>query len=235
MEKPLADINWQEFSDGGLYTLPMAARLLAAKPEKVRSWVEGYGHSRAEPILIRQIPRVGGHTVLGFLDLIESAFIRHFMSIGYSPQTIRKVALKLRDRHGVDHPFAMEKRFKADGKAIFEEVVTDEGERRLVNVMTDNFVIVPVVEPSLFDQIFYVEDIAKQWTPLYQFPRVIINPRISFGRPVVKDIWIPTDTLFRAYLNEGGEQAAADEFGVTPEDILAAAGFEQELEKRVIH
>ncbi|MGH6822229.1 MAG: hypothetical protein ACRECP_01375 [Methylocella sp.] len=231
----MAEIDWQEYSEGGLYTLPMAARLLAAKQAKVRSWVEGYGHSGAQPILIRQVPRVGGRTVLGFLDLIESAFIRHFAAIGYSPQTIRKVALKLRDRHGVDHPFAMEKRFKADGKAIFEEVVTDEGERRLVNLMNDNFEIVPVIDPTLFDQVFYVEDVARQWTPLHQFPRVIMNPKISFGRPVVKDVWVPTETLFRAYLNEGGEEAAGEEFGIAPEDVLVAAGFEQELEKRVIH
>jgi uncharacterized protein (DUF433 family) len=231
----LTEIDWQEIIDGGLYTVPMAARLLAAKQDKIRSWIEGYGHSNAEPILIRQLPRVGGHTVLGFLDLIESAFIRHFRAIGYSPQTIRKVALKLRDRHGVDHPFAMDKRFRADGRAIFEEVVTEEGERRLVNLMNDNFEIVPLIERTLFDQVFYVEDIAKEWTPLYQFPRVIINPKISFGRPVVKDIWIPTETLFRAYLNEGGEEAAAEEYGTTPEDVLIAAGFEQELEKRVIH
>jgi uncharacterized protein (DUF433 family) len=64
---------------------------------------------------------------------------------------------------------------------------------------------------------------------------VIINPKLSFGRPVVKDIWIPTETLFRAYLNEGGEEAAAEEFGIAPNDVLVAAGFEQELENRVIH
>jgi hypothetical protein len=142
----VADLNWSQVAEGGLYTVPMAARLLAAKPEKVRSWVEGYGHSGAEPILIRELPRVGGKTVLGFLDLVESAFVRHFRGIGYSPQTIRKVALKLRERHHVDHPFAMEKRFKANGKDIFEEVVTDEGERRLLNLMNDNFEIVPAVE-----------------------------------------------------------------------------------------
>jgi len=231
----LTGIDWREFSDGGLYTVPMAARLLATKQDKIRSWIEGYGHSKAEPILIRQFPRVGGRMVLGFLDLIESAFIRHFVAIGYSPQTIRKVALKLRDRHCVDHPFAMDKRFRADGRAIFEEVVADEGERRLVNLMNDNFEIVPVIEPTLFDQVFYTEDIAREWTPLHQFPRAIINPKISFGRPVVKDIWIPTETLFRAYLNEGGEEAAAEEFGIAPEDVLVAAGFEQELENRVIH
>jgi hypothetical protein len=56
--------NWAEIADSGLYTVGMAARLLAAKPEKVRSWVEGYGHSKATPILIRQLPRVSGKTVL---------------------------------------------------------------------------------------------------------------------------------------------------------------------------
>jgi hypothetical protein len=65
METPLTD---REFSGGGLYTVPMAARLLATKQDKIRSWVEGYGHSKAERILIRQLPRVGGRTVLGFLD-----------------------------------------------------------------------------------------------------------------------------------------------------------------------
>ena len=108
--------------------------------------------------------------MLGFLDLIESAFIRHFTAIGYSPQTIRKVARKLRDRHGVDHPFAMDKRFRADGRAIFEEVVADEGERRLVNLMNDNFEIVPVIEPTLFDQVFYVDDVAGEWNSILSIP-----------------------------------------------------------------
>jgi hypothetical protein len=145
------ETNWAKSGETGLYTVPMVARILAAKPEKLRSWVEGYGHSHAYPILIRQLPRVGGKVILGFLDLIESAFIRHFLAMGYSPQTIRKVALKLRDRHTAGHPFAMDKRFKANGRDIFEEVVTDEGEKRLVNLMNDNFEIVPAVEPSLFD------------------------------------------------------------------------------------
>lgn len=227
--------DWSQVAEGGLYTVPMAARLLAAKPEKVRSWVEGYGHSGAEPILIRELPRVGGKTVLGFLDLVESAFVRHFSAIGYRPQTIRRVALRLRDRHHVDHPFAMNKRFKADGKHIFEEVVSDEGERRLLNLMNDNFEIVPAVEPSLFDQVFYVEDIARAWTPMHQHPRVVVNPKISFGRPVVQGVWIPTETLFRAYVAEGGADAASDEFGITPEDVLVAARFEQGLRQRVLH
>jgi len=228
--------DWAQIAEAGLYTVPMVARILAAKPVKVRSWVEGYGHSNASPILVRQLPRVGGKTVLGFLDLIESAFIRHFVDeVGFSPQTVRKVALKLRERHGVDHPFAMDKRFRANGKHIFEEVATDEGEKRLVNLMNDNFEIVPAIEPSLFDQVFYVEDIARSWRPLRNHPNVIMDPKISFGRPVVRNIWIPTETLFAAYQAEGGFEEAAEEFGVTPEAISDAVSFEQDIRTRTLH
>jgi uncharacterized protein (DUF433 family) len=229
------DVDWRRASEGGLYTVQMAARVLAARPRKVRSWVEGYKHSGADAILKNDIPRIGGKTVLSFLSLIETAFVRHFRTIGYSPQTIRRVAAKLRERHGDDHPFAMEKRFKADGKAIFEEVVADDGERRLVNLMNDNFMIVSAVEPSLFEQVFYVADVAREFTPLRHHPRVVMNPTIALGKPVLRNIGIPTARLYRAYLTEGGEQEAADEFGLTPDDILAAVRFENDLEGQTLH
>ncbi|KRR11300.1 hypothetical protein CQ12_05605 [Bradyrhizobium jicamae] len=231
----MQETDWSSIADQGLYTVPMVARILAAKPGKVKSWVEGYGNSDASPILIRQLPQVGGKTVLGFLDLIESAFIRHFREAGFSPQTIRKVALKLRDRHGVDHPFAMDKRFRANGKHIFEEVATDEGEKRLVNLMNDNFEIVPAVEPSLFDQVFYVEDIARSWHPLRNHPNVVMDPKISFGRPVVKNIWIPTETLFASYQAEGDVETAAEEFGVSRRNVEDAVSFEQDIRTRTLH
>lgn len=231
----MEDYDWSKVADAGLYTVPMAARLLAAKQTKVRSWVEGYGHSGAEPILRRDLPRIGGRTVLSFLDLVESAFVRHFLAAGLSPQTIRKTATKLRERHGFDHPFATNTLFKANAKEIFEEVVTDEGERKLVNLMNDNFEIVEAVEPSLFDQIFYVADVARQWTPMAAHPRVVVDPHIAFGRPVLKGIWVPTHTLFRSYVNEGGAEQAAEEWNLAPEDILAAARFEQDLERQTLH
>lgn len=232
----VAGTDWTDVLKAGLYPIPIAARLIGAQQTKVRSWIEGVKNSDAPPIIERQLPRVGGKTVLGFLDLIESAFIRHFRTLGYSPQTLRKVAMKLRARHHIDHPFATNKRFKADGKSIFEEVVEDDGERRLVNLMNDNFVIGPVIEPSLFEQIFYVEDVARAWQPMpKKFPLVIVKPNVSFGRPVIKEAWIPTETLARSFFNEGGYKQAADEFGVTVSAVKQAVGFEQELDKRTVH
>jgi hypothetical protein len=84
----------------------MAAKLIGESGTKIRSWIDGYSNSDAMPIIRRQLPPINGRTVLGFLDLIEARFVRHFDRLGLSPQSIRKVADKLRERHHTDHPFA---------------------------------------------------------------------------------------------------------------------------------
>jgi uncharacterized protein (DUF433 family) len=214
----------------------MAARILGAHQAKVRSWIQGYSNSGATSIIHPQLPRFAEHKLaLGFLDLIDSKFVHHFTTLGYSPQTIRKVADRLRERHKVDHPFAMQKRFRADGRFIFEEIVEDDKEKQLLNLMNDNFELTGVVEQSLFDDILYIEDMAHQWTPIHKYQNVIINPHHAFGRPVVDEYFVPTDVLARAYLNEGGLDEAAEEFELPPELVREAVAFEHELAERTIH
>jgi len=228
--------DWSRTSEIGIYTIPFASRLIGAEQKKLRSWIDGYSHSRALPIIKRQFPRVGGKTVLGFLDLIEARFIRHFGSQGFSPQTIRKVATKLRHRHDVDHPFAMNKRFRTDGRAIFMESIETDEERRILNLMNDNFEMGGVIEQSLFDSVFYVNDLAEHWQPLKEItPLVVVHPRFSFGRPVIRDAWIPTETLYNVSLAEGGIDATAEDFEVDKEAVQQAVRFEQELLKGTVH
>src|SRR2546430_17030314 len=82
----------------GLYTVPMASKILSESGSKIRSWIDGYPNSEAEPIIQRQLPPINGRTVLGFLDLIEARFIKHFDHLGLSPHFIRRLASKLRQR-----------------------------------------------------------------------------------------------------------------------------------------
>src|SRR5947199_2476764 len=144
-------IDWDKFGQVGLYTVSMAAKLLGESNTKVRSWIDGYANSGAQPIIRRQLPPINGKTVLGFLDLIEGRFVAHFDRLGLSPQSIRKVAEKLRHRHRTDHPFATNKRFSTDGKRIFMEIAETESERKILNLMNDNFEMGAVIEASLFD------------------------------------------------------------------------------------
>ena len=228
-----AQTNWPDIFETGLYSVPMAARIIGTHQGKLRSWIQGYSHSNATPIIRLQLPKFAEHKMaLGFLDLIDSAFVNYFSRLGYSPQTIRKVADRLRERHDVLHPFSMKKRFRADGRFIFEEVIEDNHERRLLNLMNDNFELAGVVEQSLFDDILYVEDLAQRWRPIPRFEHIILDPRHAFGRPVVDEFFVPTDALAQAYKNEGGLEEAADEFELPIELVREAVAFEHEIAER---
>lgn len=171
---------------------------------------------------------------MGFLDLVEAKFVRHFTT-WFSPQTIRKVSVKLRMRHDVDHPFAMDKRFRTDGRAIFMESAETDEELRVLNLMNDNFEMEPIIVQSLFDSIFYVDDIARRWTPDPDTERVIIDPTVSFGHPVIRDAWVPTRKLYDAFLVEEGIDEAAEEFGVDRDAVIQAVRFEQRLDGQTRH
>ena len=206
----------------------MAAKLLGESPVKVRAWIDGHSHSDANPIIRRQLPPINGLTVLGFLDLIESRFIKHFEKLGLSPQSIRKVSEKLRERHNIDHPFATNNRFRTDGKFIIMETVTDE-EKRLLNLMNDNFEMGAIIEPSLFDNVLYADDLASRWHPDRKFKRVVLDPRFAFGRPVIEGIWVPTDTLYGAFQAEKSTGVVSEDFEVDEDAVAQAVGFEQRL------
>src|SRR5262245_49396481 len=224
-----ARIDWDKIGQVGLYTVPMAAKLLGENGTKIRSWIDGYPNSDAIPIIRRQLPPINGRTVLGFLDLIEARFIGHFDRFGLSPQSIRKVAEKLRERHKADHPFATNKRFRTDGKKIFMEIVETDEEKRVLNLMNDNFEMGPVIEASLFTSILYADDLAYRWRPVSELPLIVLDPKYAFGRPVLEGIWVPTDTLHDAYEVEGNTLRVAEDFEISEEAVNQAIAFEKRL------
>jgi uncharacterized protein (DUF433 family) len=227
------DLDWRRAGDIGLYTVPMAARILREDGSRIRSWINGAAHSEAPPIIHRQLPLIGGKTVLGFLDLIEARFIKHFKDLRLSSQTIRKIAERLRERHHTDHPFATNKAFRTDGKTILMEIA-DEDEKKILNLMNDNFEMAEMVEPSLFDSILYAEDLAYRWHPSpTDHPRVVLDPNFAFGRPVLEGIWIPTDTLASAFAAEGDGRAVAEDFDIDEKDVFQAVDYEESLRTQV--
>ena len=224
-------IDWDKIGQVGLYTVPMASRLIGESGVKIRSWINGYPNSDATPIIRRQLPPINGRTVLGFLDLIEARFVRHFDHLGLSPQSIRKVAEKLRARHHTDHPFATNKRFRTDGRKIFMEIVETEEERKILNLMNDNFEMGAVIEASLFDSILYADDLACRWHPVRELPRVVLDPQYAFGRPVIENIWVPTDALYGAFEAEREVQMVAEDFEVDQDAVSQAIAFEERLRR----
>jgi uncharacterized protein (DUF433 family) len=102
-------------------------------------------------------------------------------------------------------------------------------ERRLIDIMTDEFGFPSVIEPSLFDTVVYVDDIAARLKPFDEFPNVIIDPRFALGRPVVKSGYVPTDTLAAAFLADGDIDDVAEWYGTDRQSVTQAIAFEQRL------
>jgi uncharacterized protein (DUF433 family)/DNA-binding transcriptional MerR regulator len=222
-------VDWKNVGEIGLYTVPMAARILHENSVRLRSWINGAQHSDALPIIERQLPRINGQTVFGFLDLIEARFIKHFRDLGLSPQAIRKFALKLRKIRHTDHPFAMNKAFRTDGKVIFMEIAEDDADKRILNLLNDNFEMGDVIEQSLFESILYADDLAYRWRPSAEQNRVVLDPNFSFGHPTVEGIWIPTETLAEAAEAEGDVKIVAEDFEVDEEAVVQAVAYERSL------
>jgi uncharacterized protein (DUF433 family) len=225
----LAQVDWGRIGQIGLYTVPMASKLLGESGIKIRAWIDGYPNSDAKPIIQRQLPPINGRTVLGFLDLIEARFVKHFDCLGVSAKSIRKVAEKLRECHDTDHPFATNRRFRTDGRAIMMEMVKTEEEKRILNLMNDNFEMGPIIEASLFSSILYADDLAYRWHPVRELPLVVLDPKYSFGRAIIEKTWIPTDALYSAFEAEKSTMLVANDFEIDQEAVNQAIAFEEKL------
>lgn len=220
-------IDWRAAVRQGVYPVAFAAKLTGATNATVASWFRASNGTRLPPAIVTPLEPMRGQLLLPFLALVEARFVSRFRKHGLSLQTIRKVARKLRDKYKLDHPFA-EQRFRTDGKRVMLEESSDEGERRLIDIMTDEFGFPSVIEPSLFETVVYVDDIATSMKP---FPElgVIIDPSFALGRPVVERGHVPTDTLAAAFLAEGDVDAIADWYGTDRDSVLQAVAFEQRL------
>jgi len=173
-------------------------------------------------------PPIDRQIVMPFLALVESRFVAHFRKHGLSLQTIRKVAQKLRDKHNIGHPFATETRFRTDGKRIMMEEAADDGERRLLDIMTDELAFPSVLERSLFKSVVYADDIATRMT-FEEFPQIIVDPKYALGRPAVRHGFVPTETLAAAFLAEGDVKSVATWYDTEVDDVTQAVAFQQRL------
>ena len=222
-------MDWQAAVRSGVYPVAFAAKLTEPTSARVASWFRAREPSGLAPAIITHFAPVAGQTVMPFLALIEARFVARFRNHGLSLQTIRKVALKLRTEYGLEHPFATRSRFRTDGKRVMLEEAADDGERRLLDIMTDEWAFPSVVEPSLFDSVVYVDDLAVSMQPFPEFPAIIVDPRYALGRPVAEPGFIPTSTLAAAYLAEGDVSAVAEWYGTDDAAVTQAVGFEQRL------
>lgn len=57
------------------------------------------------------------------------------------------------------------------------------------------------------------------------YPGITLNPSVRFGKPVIKGTRVPVDILVGKLAGGMSIDEVADEYGVTPSDVLAALGY----------
>jgi uncharacterized protein (DUF433 family) len=220
----------------GLYSFPEASRLSHVKSQTIRRWVYGYRYSRnnetytSSPVWASDAPAIDGHDGISFFDLIEVRFVAAFRSFGVPWPEIRRAANEARALFHTRHPFANE-RFATDGRHIFLEMAKEPGHEaasRLLQLGRSQYAFDRVIRPSLRG-LEYVEEMAARWYPLYPKKQVVLDPKRSFGQPIVEEEGVPTEVLAKSALVEGSPKRAASIFDVSVSSVEAAVLFEEQF------
>jgi uncharacterized protein (DUF433 family) len=235
----------------GLFPLPEAARMAQLDARTARRWAEGYpftykGEKRfSQGVVPLALAPAGGVRDLTFAEMLTLRLVKAFKGAGLGLPTIKRVAECAAVDFGMGVPF-VSKRFRTDGRKIFVELrkeppANDEPaitrrELELIEVLTGQHQFADVVEPSLFANVDWQDDLAARWWPLGKTCAVNLDPAIVFGAPHVAGTRVPTRVVANAVRAEGGGDAAvaavAEWHGLTPPQVQDAVRFETEWFKR---
>ena len=214
----------------GIFTIPEAAELVSASQRALRVWVEGR-KGKQEPVINNQIGRIGRTVAVSFTNLIELRFVAKFVSAGVRLNEIRAIMEEVKDMLHHPHPFATKTVFRTDRKKIVAQIARKNGVTVLYDLKTKNYEMHVVVLSSLEENVIWDPDGgAVAWYPRpATAPHVIVHPSHSFGRPILFDSKIPTETIAQAVKAEGSAGTVAQLFGVPERQVREAVAFQQHL------
>lgn len=220
--------------DRPAYTASEAARILELPVATLKAWCFGQAYRsnagaprRFEPVIH---PADRYHRLLSFANLCElhvlSAIRRHHK---ISLPKVRESVAFLRSRLGSDRPL-IDREFKTNGIDLFVEHAS-----KLLNVSRHQEAMRGDFELALAR----IER-DKTGTPIRLFPfsrtsvadgeqprTVVIDPRLSFGRPVLARIAVPTEIISDRFRAGDSISELAEDYRVGEEEIAEAIRFEQ--------
>jgi len=60
-------------------------------------------------------------------------------------------------------------------------------------------------------------------------PRIVVDPAVRFGKPVIKGTRVPVDLIVAKLAGGMGVEEVAEEYDITAEDIYAALAYAAKL------
>lgn len=214
--------------------MPEASRLTGVTPWRIRRWVRGYdfkvkhGRHRSPAVWNTQLDPIDHAIALGFLDLLEVRCVDAFVTAGVGWKTLRQVHEQAWKLVGHAHPFCTNQ-FATDGQTIFLEERGKHDEVALWDMRDLQRVFERMIQPFLKNVEFDSDRVPRRWWPQGKAHLVALDPRRSFGQPIVFRDGVPTSVLARSVAANGSVDEVARWFEIHPASVQEAVAFEQML------
>ena len=209
----------------GAFTLAEVARYTKLHRSRVDSWFRGRSDGRgAGPLLAGDYVSKHGRFLASFLDMIDVLVAGQFRDFGVSMQAVRQAYSALQRQLETVHPFCRRGLY-TDGQKVIIEVVDALGNPKLREAVSGQRLFAQI--KSHLAGVTYDEstELAKAWSIARG---VVIDPRLSMGRPVVRSAGITTYVLANAYFaNERNSELVANLFEVPKTQVQDAVRFER--------
>ena len=212
----------------GVYDVPEVARYLRAatgaqpitsvNSQKLIRWVR-------RGLTSSDLADISGHELLiGFEDLVSMRVIIALRAAGVTWSEIEATKRWLREKLGIERPFAAEILWTGQGQLYTEwseRLISASRHGQLALGLLWKYLI--PVHGLTFDG---DSGLAVSWEPV---DLVVLEPRIQFGAPCVRGTRIPTRTI--SGMVDAGDPPwwVADAYGITPDEVQAACDWEARL------
>ncbi len=218
-----------------IYNPAYVSQLIDLSTGRIKRWLQGYAFtyqsgSSGEKVMSYKAPVIGRDdsnlpNYASFLDLIDLLFVKQFLAKGLSLQKIRKALIEVQSLLGGYH-FA-QRLFFSDGKNIYLQIKNDS--ESLIELLSGGHWVISEFIKELAHQIEFDEPtgFATKWYPLGKNGLVVLDPKISFGRPIIVGKNISTDNIFNCYLGENENiSKVCNWLNLNQEQVNAAIKFE---------
>lgn len=198
--------------DVPLYTLTDIGRFLDLAPSTLHYWVHEKG-------IVRHLPRTGrGEPYLPFAAVAEAQFTQSLRRAGLQLQAVVEGVTQLRKELGHNWLSAD---LSHDGVDVLRRYA-DAGHPTWARVRDGQGGISSVVEVGLQPIRFDPKGLPER-VVLNQFTgaSVIIDPRFSFGQPIVEDQGVRLEDIAGMFFAGESVEVVAEEYGVEPRVVEA--------------
>jgi uncharacterized protein (DUF433 family) len=211
----------------GIYTFTDAAKLTGLRTQRIREWFIGRSSEpNRKPVFHSSYEPIERVNAISFHDLIDVYVAGHLRNAGVSLSTVRKVHVRLAADWQTKNPFARNE-LLTDGKDVFVRGLDAACETEIYEALTKQKAFPQLL--SFFQRIDYdrVSLLAARWQIA---SGVVVDPGLSFGKPVLECRSIPTYLIAAEYrANDRDAEKVAGWYSISAEEVLSAVQFETSL------